>query len=197
VCHIASHCNTMQHAATHYNTLPCIATLRSILKMHPMMKRAHMISPCTATHRNTLQHSATHCNAPQHTSTRCKTEFSCKMASYDYKDTVHKAVHCNRLNRLHQTATDCNRLLQTARLTKQHTTLTLFIHTPQHTATHCNTLQHTATRFSCTYEHIQLSTHPPTHQHARTHTHTHTLHTYMFVIRVKGAFYDFLNCTHN
>jgi len=94
----------------------------------------------TATRRNTLQHAAPHCNTPQHTATRRNT-------------LQHAATHCNTPQ---QAATRRNTLQHAATYTNTHyrnravenVTGHMF-HTfgdaLQRTATHCNTLQQTAT----------------------------------------------------
>jgi len=53
--------------------------------------------PCTATHRNTMQHTATHCCTLHHTTSHCSTQ--------------HIAVHCSTLQ---HTAAHCSLLQHTA-----------------------------------------------------------------------------------
>jgi len=90
---------------------------------------------------SSLQHAATHCNTLQNTATHCST-------------LQHAATHCNSRSCCHgvttiytqvsvmmsssSTATHCNTLPHTA----------THCNTLQHTATHCNTLQHTATHYN-------------------------------------------------
>jgi len=58
--HIATHCNTLQHAATRYNK-----------RRRQMDTRG--VDSRTATHCNTLQHAATCCNMLQRAATRGNT----------------------------------------------------------------------------------------------------------------------------
>jgi len=119
VCHVATHCNTLQHTATHYIALQHTA----LCLWHPKRYVCHV-----ATHCNALQHSATQCDTPlcvhgiqrvrvsrsttlQHTATLCNTLQHTDLCPWHPKRYVcHVATHCTTL---------------------------------QHTATHCNTLQHT------------------------------------------------------
>ena len=96
-----------------------------------------------ATHRNTLQYTATHpqhfrafckhCNTLQHTATHCNTP-------------QHTAPHRNTPQR---TATQSQRFGVFrpfyVRQRCQDDDIATHCNTLQHTATHCNTLQHTAT----------------------------------------------------
>ena len=109
----------------------------------------------TATHCNTLQHTATHCNTQQHTATHCNTlQFTA----------IHTATHCNTLQ---CTVTRCNTYQRAPAIVKGNPSLltdfapvtqmhlsghcyrSVHIVCPhtriKHTATHCNTLQHTVT----------------------------------------------------
>jgi len=63
--HIATRCNTLQHAATQETK-----SLKNILYWRAVCCNTLQH---TATHCNTLQHTATHCNALQHTATHCNT----------------------------------------------------------------------------------------------------------------------------
>ena len=118
----ATHCNTLLHrAATHYD--------------------------------NTLQHTTTHCNTLQHTTTHCNT-LRCAEAEAAI---VPAATHgCIALQ--HTTATHhCNTLQHTALCRGRggdriycitpstYTAATHYYTLLQHTTTHCNAPQHTAT----------------------------------------------------
>jgi len=105
----------------------------------------------TATHCNTLHHTATHCNTLQHTATR-------------YTSLHHTAQHCNKLQRTRDAHVNeswhttthawCTRWWGRTRWwvrAHKRNQWPPVPHMPslveqslQHTATHCNTLQHTA-----------------------------------------------------
>ena len=154
--HVATHCNTMQHAAT-YCRFSSSSTAATLPLQH------------TTTYCNTLQHTATHCNTLQHTERHCNTlhTSSSTAATPTHCNTLqHTATYRNTLRHtaylpqaqwqphfhystLHHTAaTRCNTL---QRIITHCNTLQALEHTARHcktmqdTATHCNTLQHTAT----------------------------------------------------
>jgi len=144
--HTATHCNTLQHTATHCNTLQHTATHCDTQGCECCQKCKSIIMSMTmqhtATYCNTLQHAATHYRILQYTGLRMlQVQFN-----YHVDDTGVSRVlptHCNILQHSASashlsfwwhwgqlcTATHCNTL--------------------QHTATHCNTLQHTATHCEC------------------------------------------------
>jgi len=135
-----SHCNTLQHTATHCNTLHHTTTHCNTLQhnMHGIWYWIHiwkttwwtLILQHTATHCDTLQHTATHCNTLQHTATQHarnqirKTTFRTRILQFF-------AAHTKYWHNMYRITYG------------QHYFWTLAL---QHTATHCNTPQHTATR---------------------------------------------------
>ena len=166
VLHTATHCNTLQHPATHCNTLQHTATHCDTLQHTATHCDTLQHTHCSAPHRrghlnglperyliahcNTLQRTTTHCNALQHIATHCST------LQYTHCN-IHTATHptegvswvvarmlpqcplqCTATHCIIHTATHLIEwiawMLPYCRL--QHTA---------HTATHCNTLQHTAT----------------------------------------------------
>jgi len=65
--HIATRCNTLQHAAKHGDTLHTPATHDSFTYGRDLLSLLqHTCNMYTATH---LQHTTIHCNTPQHTAT--------------------------------------------------------------------------------------------------------------------------------
>jgi len=95
---------------------------------------------------NTLQHTATHCNALQHTATHTA---CCCVGGFTATHMQHAATYCNILQ---HTAT------HSAYYCVGAFTATHMQHTATHTAMHCNTLQH--------------ATHCNTLQHTATHCNT-------------------------
>jgi len=126
------------------------------------------------------------CNALQRAATRCKI----RVVSIDYRINrvkIHTATYCNtlqrvvtRCNTLQHAATRCNiyavsidyllsflsRYRQRKRQRQNHTAT--HCNTLQHTATHCNTLQHTAT-------HCNTLQHTATHCNALHNTAIHVV----------------------
>jgi len=111
---------SMQHTATHCNT----------------PQRAQ-------THCNTLQHTATRCNTPQHTAKNCKRSSSHMQWKRQVCNSLQlTAKLCNTLQRA---ATDHPRPMELAR--KSPTSCIPHASIMSITATHCNTLHHTATHY--------------------------------------------------
>jgi len=131
-------CNTIQHTATHCNTLQQHTTTHSDI-LHHAVTLCHTVSHCntlqqhTTIRRNTLHCIATHCITLQ--SVLQRTVPHCKLH--------HTTVHCSSVLLQHTTMhCSCTHSFAT-----HYDTLHLhpFISsTLQHTATHCDTLQHTA-----------------------------------------------------
>jgi len=101
----------------------------------------------TATHCNTRRHTATHCNTLQHTATHCNTlSLTCqsRVPSYRYRPILFGMAlfACGLIDYLLYSTILCIRY-----------------YTLHHTATHCNTLQHTATHTDCgLIDHLLYST---------------------------------------
>ena len=101
----------------------------------------------TETHCNTLQHTATSCNTLQHAATRCRcSRTKCRRGHKATQRLQHTAAHCNILQ---HTSAHRNKLQmlesQLPQCSRFSSTIATHCNTLQHTATHCNTLQHTAT----------------------------------------------------
>jgi len=104
-----------------------------------------------------LQHTATHCKALQHTAAHCST-------------LQHTVAHCNTLQHTathwyilvtfpSHTASLCGRApcSKHSQYTRIFVCTATHCNTLQHTATHCNTLQHTATHWKQSLHLLQLS----------------------------------------
>ena len=186
----------LQHTTTHYNTLQHTTTHCSVEYQElRRVSEAEYDLQRTATHCNTLQHTATQQSTPQVT-----VVLNIKYCVVSQRQNM----ICNALQR---TATHCTGLQHTAthRNTPQHivthllVSVSLFLrggactathcNTLQHTATHCNILQHTATRCN-TLQHTRThsitlqdsATHCNTLQHTATHCNT-LQHTFWHVCR--------------
>ena len=171
--HTAIHCNALQHtaayhfaaavaagrasdAATHYNALQLTVThcntlqhmtffcccLRAVPRMvqHTAKLWNTNCNKYPATHCNSMQHNTTHCNILQ-LSLCCY----CRLRAGPWI-VQHTATYCNT-----HSATYCNTHGNTH--CNPHM---LLLSTLQHTATHCNTLQHTATHN--TLQHTSFAT---------------------------------------
>ena len=114
----------MRPSATRHHTLQHTATHCNIHDKHMMRMRA-MRRGSSATHCTTLQYTASHCNILQYSATHCVT---LQHTTSHYKTLQHTATHCN----LH------NRNMMRMRATRRGSSAT-------RTATHCGTLQCTAT----------------------------------------------------
>ena len=100
----------------------------------------------TATHCNTLQHTATHCNTLQHTATaHCNAKLRLQQSTQQLQgqiDCNSTATHCNSTathsytHRLGIAATRCKNK------NAGNKTAQIDLESLQHTATHCNALQH-------------------------------------------------------
>jgi len=128
--------NTLQHTVTHCNILSHTATLHHTSTQYVFLRLRLGAAHHTAIHC-TLQHIA-HCNTLQHTATNTLQHIVTHRNILSHTATLHHtSTHYVflrlRLGATHHTATDCNRLQQTA------------TNTLQHTVTHCNILSHTAT----------------------------------------------------
>ena len=144
--HTATHCNTLQHTATHCNT-------QERWEMEDVLAKLSRVTHCNIPQRsaskcNTLQHIAKRCNIMQHIATPCNTQERRELG-----DVVAKLSRVTLDNTLQNTATNCN-TTATHRNTLQHlgasgdgkcASETEQSERLQHTATHCNKLQHTAT----------------------------------------------------
>jgi len=170
--HTTAHCNTLQHTAIHCNTLQCNRPHKTC-NLYRLHTATHCNTlQHTATHCNTLQHTATHCNTLQHTATHCNAIDHTKriqLAIYIICTPQHTATHCSTVQ---HTATHHKKTTQpTMYPTKNRSLLqntvcftwlfckrglwpqcilptqpaTCFVCAQQATATHCTTLQHTAT----------------------------------------------------
>ena len=115
----------------------------------------------TATHYNTLQHTATHCNTLQHTAIISRLWMSRVYTDESRRTDLDKG-HCIGYVAWvkESSATHCNTLQDTA----------THCNTLQHTARHCNTrlsycktLQHAATHVYHTAEHGNTLQHTATH----------------------------------
>jgi len=140
--HTATHCNTRQHTATHGNKAQ--GESRQVVR--------HVVT-------NALQHTVVQCNTLQHTQHTPKheqaTSHVSQIMAYTHCNTLqHTATHCNTLQ---HTATRCNArtshvtcLSSHGTYTLQHTAGRKWTSCPTYchkcTATHCNTLHHTAGR---------------------------------------------------
>jgi len=116
--HTATHCNTLQHTATHCNTLHHTAS-------HVYRDFSH-VHHDQFTHSNTQQHTSTHCTTRQNPAT-------------PHNATQHTATHVYR----DSSYVRRDQSTQRQRHPAQRNMARNAIHTLQHTATHCNTLQHT------------------------------------------------------
>jgi len=129
--------------------------------------------------RNTLQHTAAYCNAPQHTATYCNTLQANGPRSWRISRIAKWDFWCH----------DCNFISELGSLMSQlrfHQKSSSWIANWDHldiwcksSATHCNTLQHTATHTKCnarTNPHTDCNTlqHTATHTHCNTRTNPHT-----------------------
>jgi len=127
--HVATHCNTPQHTALRMHARVCPDTHT------PPNVCMHTSSACTrlqhtATHSNILQHTATHRNTPQHT--------ALPMHACVCPDThAHTLTHTHIFQHSQGTHNSTNG--------RKHIVLTTLF-ALQHTTTHCNALQHTATQ---------------------------------------------------
>jgi len=116
----ATHCNTLRHTATHCNTL-----------QH------------TGTHCNTLQHTATHCNTlwvfatlQNDTAQKWRTLFPghSPYISHYFGALLRKIIHDNKAS---------YEFSPPWKMTHHKSGALSYYNGLQHTATHCNTLQHT------------------------------------------------------
>jgi len=125
---------SLQNSATHCNTLH--STLLQGMDLYTQERVCIRTNHC-----NTLQHTATHCNTLQHTATHCTTLLQ-GMNLYTQERVCIRTNHCNAL---HHATPLYTTLFQAADLYRQESVY------PnkclQHTATHCNILQHTAPPF--------------------------------------------------
>jgi hypothetical protein len=131
--HTATHCNTLQHiinTATHCDTLQHTAARCKCLFS------CETAIPYNILHCNTLQHTATHCNTLQLSYFR-----------HNRQPIRHNVSHCNALQNTAPDSVFPSNFRQNSqsishehqRDTEQTSHITL-----QHTATPCDTLQHTA-----------------------------------------------------
>ena len=123
-------CNTLKRSATHStacctmeNTVTHCNTLQHTATHYNTLQR-------TAKYRNTLQHTATHCNTLQHTATRMLFRSSPHINDMLFMSNP----YINEMSFI--SFMSCGVELMTNTIL-------------QHTATHCNTLQHTATAMTC------------------------------------------------
>jgi len=181
VAYTATHCNTLQHTAIHYNTLQHAAARCNTLQQRSPLVECIMVEcdmeygqhlnvyvAFTATHCNTLQHTATHCNT-----LRYDIEYGQRLNICG----AYKRMHNDGMRYGSRTTTQYLRCIQTdnastfvlntnANTSNQNTFVVLenvcreLVHTTthcdvwntlQHTATHCNTLQHTETEITSTW----------------------------------------------
>jgi len=122
------YCNTLQQAATHSSTHSVTVPL----------------FPChTATHCNTLQLTATHCNTLQHTAVQFFNVYSNLVPLPHRNRMYHVTTYCNTLQ---PAATHVGTGFWSAQwldyVLMYGIPLTVVFCILQHTATHCNTLQH-------------------------------------------------------
>ena len=100
----------------------------------------------TATHCNTLQHTATHCNTRQHTATQravgsCLYALCLNQSKKAYRNTQLPQTNSDTVGVCLYVAVCCSVCCSVCLL------FDLVQKGTQHTATHCNTLQHTATHY--------------------------------------------------
>ena len=156
--HTATRCNTPQHAATRCNT-SCRQEKRFSWKVDYFKSQltpqfARSIANC-----NTLQHVAAHCNMLQHTKSSHLADKK-DASSWQYMCSLqHTATHRNSLQHTAPHLADKEEISSW----KMDVLAATHCNTLQHTATHCNTLQHTAP-------------HGNTLQHTATHCHTSCRH---------------------
>ena len=171
--HAATRCYTLQHAATHCAT--CNTLSRSIVRhnrkyTHTLQHRAkrYNTEQNAATHYNTLQHAVP--PATHHLDPSCDAA-GCTLMHKQTRTHTHAHTHTHK-----HTLTRIRKHIYLVHLS-QHTIL-------QHTATHCNTLQHAATHIvgsclSARYTATQLVL-----QYKVLQTPTRATHTYNIQARV-------------
>ena len=139
------HCNTLQHTATHCNLwyshgshvnlgtieLQCVAVCGYSHGLH-----INLGTIVAQIDRFFLKRRVFHCYVLQHSATHCNIAHWGLLLS---KWALSMGTHCNTLQR---TATHCNMAHWWLLLLKQ--VLSMRTHTATHTATRCNTLQHSA-----------------------------------------------------
>jgi len=113
--HTASNCNALQLSATHRNIV-----------QHKLRSRRKRAFESVAMHCNTQQHTATHCDLLQH---RMGADSKGHLNQPQHKTRQLTATYCNSLQ--HKMWSRLKRALKSA--------------ATQHAATHCNSLQLTAT----------------------------------------------------
>jgi len=113
--------NSLHHDATHCNTLQ---------HTHTASWRTCTTGLSPTTHCNSLQHAATHCSLLHHTHTATRRSIARELSP---------TTHCNTLQ---LTATHCTTHIQHP---AEYFKGSEPYDTPQHAATHCNSLRHTHT----------------------------------------------------
>jgi len=172
----ATHCSSLQVTATHCNTLQHSIPACGAAGGGDSSYRVHLV--VTNTICNTLQLTATHCKTLQLTAT--------------YGNSLQHIIWC------------CNTAFLCVVLPEAETraiVCTLSSHT--HVATHCNTLQHTATHHSCvcilssrTHVATQCNTLQLTATHCNTLQHTETQHFCVWCCRRRRLWLWCAPCRH-
>jgi len=171
--HAATRCYTLFHTAAHFNArCNCIAVCCSVLHCSEAILRILSRASVTALqHTATLCNSATHCDTLQHTATHCDTlqqhlpadnsaagkepmpsaatfgvwREKLTLAEVGTREELLESVYVimSQVRMIDDTHTNASRLTCVSTL-EVHLTIPASLHTLQHSATLCNTLQHSA-----------------------------------------------------
>jgi len=167
----ATNCDTLQRTAPHCNILQrnslqhtatrgwkCVTgtlcdllgvTMLRLVATHMQHTATHCHTlPHTATHCHTLPHTATHCNTLPHTATHCRLR---------QRNTLqHTATYCSILQHTaaQQSASHCNTGLERGDEQLNDLWAVMMLRFVETQATHCITLQYTATHRSTTPTYI-------------------------------------------